>query len=167
MLMLVGYAILMPFNYIKYVRDSDELLLYMLWVIVDMMVFLVMWYIAYAIRNPFADVRCMNGVKATSAKTQEQVLKLLKHQLCFEMKDYKNGRYGYNIGDGRAIGLDKIDNPGARENWNKALNQIDKIKKIPPLPPPLPPPEEETKAGQKDKDGDGGSNLRYRGGLNF
>ena len=165
MLMLVGYAILMPFNYIQYVRDSDELLLYMLWVIVDMMVFLVMWYIAYAIRNPFADVRCMNGVKATSAKTQEQVLKLLKHQLCFEMKDYTKGRYGYGIGDGKAIGLDKIDNPRVRENWNKALNQIDKIKKIPPPPPPY--PEEETKAGQKDKDGDGGSNLRFRGGLNF
>lgn len=146
MLMLVGYALLMPFNYIQYVRDSDEFLLYMLWVVVDMMVFLVMWYIAYAIRNPFADVRCMNGVKATSAKTQEQVLKLLKHQLCFEMKDYKKGRYGYGIGDGKAIGWDKI---------------------VPP-PPPLPktkPEEEETKAGQKDENGD--RNLRYRGGLNF
>ena len=168
MLMLVGYAILMPFNYIKYVRDSDEFLLYMLWVVVDMMVFLVMWYIAYAIRNPFADVRCMNGVKATSAKTQEQVLKLLKHQLCFEMKDYKKGRYGYGIGDGRAIGFDKIVNPKARENWNKALLRIDVekgVKDINKKPPPPPPEEEERKAGQKDENGD--RNLRYRGGLNF
>lgn len=101
--MLLGYAILMPFSYVKYIEESDDVLLYICWVSLDISVFLVMWYIAYAIRNPFMDVRCMNGVKYNSAMTQTQVLNLLKFQKDFEIRDYKGGRYGWNYNNGTPI----------------------------------------------------------------
>lgn len=96
-LMLLGYAIMMPYSYIDIVpyhtRSIDftnpDISWYFILTFADICVFCLMWFIAYEIRNPFEDVRCMKGVKGISSQTQYHVLNLMKYQQCIEAKEYE------------------------------------------------------------------------------
>mgnify|MGYP001321091689 CR=1 FL=1 len=96
-IMLLGYAIMMPYSYIDIVpyhtRSIDftnpDISWYFILTFADICVFCLMWFIAYEIRNPFEDVRCMKGVKGISSQTQYHVLNLMKYQQCIEAKEYE------------------------------------------------------------------------------
>lgn len=96
-MMLLGYAIMMPYSYIDIVpyhtRSIDftnpDISWYFILTFADICVFCLMWFIAYEIRNPFEDVRCMKGVKGISSQTQYHVLNLMKYQKCIEAKEYE------------------------------------------------------------------------------
>lgn len=95
MLMLTGYALMMPVSYMDIIPNTvtefsgSEITWFFVLTLADICVFCLMWFIAYEIRNPFEDVRCMNGVKGISANTQSQVVRLLKYQRELEQPDYK------------------------------------------------------------------------------
>ena len=92
-LMLLAYAFMMPYSYIDMIsfgEDDDNVIFWCVFLtFIDVSIFAMMWYIAYEIRNPFVDVRCMNGVKPISAQTQKQVVNLIKYQKDYEEMDYR------------------------------------------------------------------------------
>jgi len=92
--MLVGYACIMPFSYTTLIRYEESDISYIQWcyilVFCDILVFAFMWWLAYVIRNPFEDVRCMNGVKPISIETQKQVVYLIDRQETYEQEIKEN-----------------------------------------------------------------------------
>lgn len=95
-LMLLAYAFMMPYSYIDMISFGEDDANVLFWCVfltfIDISIFAMMWYIAYEIRNPFVDVRCMNGVKPISAQTQKQVVNLIKYQKDYEELDYRGIR---------------------------------------------------------------------------
>ena len=93
--MLTGYALMMPVSYMDIIPNTvtefsgSEITWFFVLTLADICVFCLMWFIAYEIRNPFEDVRCMNGVKGISANTQSQVVRLIKYQMELEIPDYE------------------------------------------------------------------------------
>jgi hypothetical protein len=108
---LIGiYAWFMPKSYLKYIGVLDE---YWLFIFVgsDMLVFCLMWWLAFAVRNPFKNSFIIRNVGKLAYQTQFQVQQLMANQLEFDKKDYNsNSEYGY-IGErggkkSKTIGID-------------------------------------------------------------
>lgn len=122
---LIGiYAWFMPKTYLKYYGILDE---YWLFIFVggDMLIFCLMWWLAFAVRNPFKNSFIIRNVNKLAYQTQYQVQQLMANQLPFDTRDYKsNSQYGYigTLGrDGsKTIGFD-IFKPTGEESIQDIL----------------------------------------------
>ena len=115
--LLFSYALLIPNRYKSYINEDDNIWFNMsiLLCVVELGIFTLMWYLAYAIRNPFRPTLCIKGLQRTSLITQNQVVKFLADQnfSAWDEQDYKNdSSYGWfkdEDGLGRdPLGLGKI-----------------------------------------------------------
>jgi len=93
---LIGiYAWFMPKTYLKYSGVIEESWLF-IFVGSDMLVFCLMWWLAFAVRNPFKNSFIIRNVSKLAYQTQFQVQQLMANQLEFDKVDYSsNSEYGY------------------------------------------------------------------------
>jgi len=95
-IVLVGtYAYFVPIGYLKYVgTDIEE---WIRWYVAgEMFIFCLMWWLAFAVRNPFKNSYVIRDVNALAYSTQYQVLNLMANQREFDNKDYgTNSMFGY------------------------------------------------------------------------
>ena len=95
-LLLVGtYAYFVPIGYLKYVGTGieDRIRWY---VAGEMFIFCLMWWLAFAVRNPFKNSWVIRNVNRLAYSTQFQVLHLMAYQRIFDSTDYgSNSKYGY------------------------------------------------------------------------
>ncbi len=95
-LFLVGtYAYFVPIGYLKYVGTGieDRIRWY---VAAEMFIFCLMWWLAFAVRNPFKHSWVIRNVNRLAYSTQFQVLHLMAYQRIFDSTDYgSNSKYGY------------------------------------------------------------------------
>ena len=93
---LIGiYAWFMPKSYLKYHDVIDEGWLYA-FVAGDMFIFCLMWWLAFAVRNPFKNSFIIRNVSHTAYQTQYQVQQLMANRVEFDTADYmSNSKYGY------------------------------------------------------------------------
>jgi len=146
--MLFAYSSLTPFNYVDYIRpgetDTGRTTLYFIFVLLEVGVFAVMWWLAYAIRNPFKDVTCMKGVKLMARKTQEQVLELLIMQKHFEEKDYRESEWtAKSTFKGNKV-VNTLDSIAMKDTTERdaivdALFRLQQVLEKALTPPPAPP----------------------------
>ena len=174
---LIGiYAWFMPKTYLKYHGILEEYWLF-IFVAGDMLIFCLMWWLAFAVRNPFKNSFIIRNVSKLAYQTQFQVQQLMANQLEFDKRDYNsNSEYGY-IGDRRGgpsktIGVDIFKPIPKGKSLNKiiadALKAQENILKEFLNRLPLKKTDEQAgeQAGTKDEDGDVTNGLRRRG-LNF
>ena len=109
-LLLVGtYAYFVPIGYLKYVGTDIEDFI-MLYVAGEMFIFCLMWWLAFAVRNPFKNSWVIRNVNTLAYSTQYQVLHLMAKQEEFDKKDYdSNSKYGY---------IRKYRDIPTNPNWN-------------------------------------------------
>lgn len=94
LLLVGGYSYFMPLGYLKYAKNEDWLIF--IYVGSDMFIFCFMWWLAFAVRNPFKNSWIIRNVNKLAYETQYQVLHLMKFQNLFDSKDYSsNSKYGY------------------------------------------------------------------------
>jgi len=95
-LVLVGtYAYFVPIGYLKYVGTGieDRIRWY---VAAEMFIFCLMWWLAFAVRNPFKHSWVIRNVNRLAYSTQFQVLHLMAYQQIFDNCDYgSDSKYGY------------------------------------------------------------------------
>lgn len=132
-LILVGvYAYFMPVGYLKYIGVEEEWVIFM-YVGGDMLIFCLMWWLAFAVRNPFRNSFIIKNVNSLAYQTQFQVLHLMKHQKYFDKEDYSsNSKYGYITKKGseeKPVGYDvftrnrQTDEEKILEKLLEAINQ--------------------------------------------
>jgi hypothetical protein len=95
-LLLVGtYAYFVPIGYLKYVgTDVEDFIMW--YVAGEMFIFCLMWWLAFAVRNPFKNSWVIRNVNRLAYSTQFQVLHLMAYQRIFDSTDYgSNSKYGY------------------------------------------------------------------------
>jgi hypothetical protein len=95
-LLLVGtYAYFVPIGYLKYVgTDIEDFIMW--YVSGEMFIFCLMWWLAFAVRNPFKNSWVIRNVNRLAYSTQFQVLHLMAYQRIFDNTDYgSNSKYGY------------------------------------------------------------------------
>lgn len=95
MILVGAYAYFMPVGYLKYIGVEEEWVIFM-YVGGDMMIFCLMWWLAFAVRNPFRNSFIIKNVNKLAYETQFQVLHLMMYQEYFDNKDYgSDSKYGY------------------------------------------------------------------------
>ena len=135
--LLFSYALLIPNRYKSYINEDDNIWFNMsiLLCVVELGIFTLMWYLAYAIRNPFRPTLCIKGLQRTSLITQNQVVMFLGDQnfSAWDEQDYKNdSSYGwFKDMDGlknklEPLGLRKIPKFGFEENETKGRSESKK-----------------------------------------
>ena len=117
-IVLVGlYAYFVPIGYLKYVgTDVEE---WIRWYVAgEMFIFCLMWWLAFAVRNPFKNSYVIRDVNALAYSTQYQVLNLMANQREFDNKDYgTNSMFGYITKDeSEAEKKKRLERE--MENWN-------------------------------------------------
>jgi len=174
---LIGiYAWFMPKTYLKYHGILEEYWLF-IFVAGDMLIFCLMWWLAFAVRNPFKNSFIIRNVSKLAYQTQFQVQQLMANQIEFDKRDYNSdSKYGYigdrGAGPSKTIGVDIFKPIPKGKSLNKiiadALKAQENILKEFLNRLPLKKTEERAgeQAGTKDEDGDVSSGLRRRG-LNF
>jgi hypothetical protein len=132
---LIGiYAWFMPKTYLKYNGVLDD---YWLFIFVggDMLVFCWMWWLAFAVRNPFKNSFIIRNVSKLAYQTQFQVQQLMANQIEFDKRDYNSdSKYGY-IGDrgggqSKTIGVDifkPTDEESVEDILARSLNNRNRI----------------------------------------
>ncbi len=125
---LIGvYAWFMPKGYLKYYEIVDNYWLY-IFVGGDMFIFCLMWWLAFAVRNPFKNSWIIRNVGKLAYQTQYQVQQLMSNQKAFDSMDYKsNSKYGYiqiPNGKDKTVGIDifKEDSRSVEEILATSLN---------------------------------------------
>lgn len=117
-LLLVGtYAYFVPIGYLKYVGTGAEPSI--TWYVAgEMFIFCLMWWLAFAVRNPFKHSYVIRNVNTLAYSTQYQVLNLMTNQRVFDNKDYgTNSMFGYITKDeSEAEKKKRLERE--RENWN-------------------------------------------------
>ncbi len=145
--LLFSYALLIPNRYKHMINEDDNIWanMSMLLCVVELGIFTLMWYLAYAIRNPFRPTLFIRGLQRTSLLTQNQVVNFLADVYFsrWDEMDYKNdSSYGWfkdNDGLGlEPLGLGKIqlegETPGRKKiqmNEGKQGRPAKRIKKGP------------------------------------
>jgi hypothetical protein len=174
---LIGiYAWFMPKTYLKYHGILEEYWLF-IFVAGDMLIFCLMWWLAFAVRNPFKNSFIIRNVSKLAYQTQFQVQQLMANQLEFDKRDYNsNSKYGYigdkNIDQSETIGVGIFKPIPKGKSLNKiiadALKAQENILKefLNRLPLKKPEGRADEQAGTKEDDKDVSGGLRRRG-LNF
>ena len=115
--LLFSYALLIPNRYKHMINEDDNIWanMSMLLCVTELGIFTLMWYLAYAIRNPFRPTLFIRGLQRTSLITQNQVVKFLAdvNFSRWDELDYKNdSSYGwFKDDDGlgkKPLGLGKL-----------------------------------------------------------
>ena len=133
--LLVSYALLIPNRYKRLINEDDNKWanMSMLLCVVELGIFTLMWYLAYAIRNPFRPTLFIRGLQRTSLVTQNQVVKFLadKNFSKWDEQDYKNdSSYGWFQDSGglgkEPLGLGAFDKKKSRDKTRKKAvdNQV-------------------------------------------
>ena len=104
---LIGvYSWFMPKSYLKYHGVIDEGWLY-IFVAGDMFIFCLMWWLAFAVRNPFKNSFIIRNVSKLAYQTQYQVQQLMANRVKFDRDDYNSSsKYGYINKGNKTIGID-------------------------------------------------------------
>ena len=134
--LLFSYALLIPNRYKSLINEDDNIYfnMSMLLCVVELGIFTLMWYLAYAIRNPFRPTLFIRGLQRTSLITQKQVIMFLAERNFkrWDDNDYISGsKYGWikdRFGK-KALGLgslSKVDEDEGKEDRRPVIRKSNK-----------------------------------------